>query len=63
MRAFTSKDGGLLSHFDNIDETEIGINNSSLEEMLNNIHTEANRGKNKGHLPLEHLFGFCKSFK
>ena len=62
MRALTSKDGDLLSNFDNIDETENGINNSSVKQMLINSHTEANRGKNKGHLPLEHIFGFCKTF-
>ena len=28
-----------------------------------NNHTEANRGKIEGHIPLEHMFGFCKSFK
>ena len=63
MRALTSKDGALLSHFDNIDETENGINNSSLKQMPSNNHKEANGGKIKGHLPLEHIFGFCKTFK
>ena len=61
LRALISKDGDLLSHFDN--EAENGINNSSLKQMLTNNHTEANRGKIKGHLPLEHIFGFCKTFK
>ena len=63
MRALTSKDGDLLSHFDNIDGTENGNNNSSLEQMPNNNHTEANRGIIKGHLLLELIFGFCKTFK
>ena len=31
--------------------------------MLINNHKEDNRGKIKGQLPLEHIFGFCKSFK
>ena len=31
--------------------------------MLTNNHDLANRGKIKGQLPLEHIFGFCKSFK
>ena len=31
--------------------------------MLINNHDLANRGKIKGQLPLEHIFGFCKSFK
>ena len=62
MRALTCKDGDLLSNFDNIDETQNGINNTSLKRMLINNHTEANRGKFKGQLPLEHIFGFCKTF-
>ena len=56
-------DGDLLSHFDNTDETQNGSKNTSLKEMLFNNHTEANRGKIKGHIPLEHVFGFCKTFK
>ena len=32
--------------------------------MLNDNHTVvANKGKIKGQLPLEHVFGFCKTFK
>ena len=31
--------------------------------MLINIHTDANKGKIKGHLYLEDIFGFCKSFR
>ena len=39
MRALTSKDGYLLSHFDNIDETQNGIKNNSLKQMLiNNLY-------------------------
>ena len=63
MRALTSKDGDLLSRFDNIDETEAGSNITSLKQMLFNNHTQANIGKIKGHLPLEHMFGFCKTFE
>ena len=63
MGALTSKDGDLLSHFDNTDEIEDGSKNTSLKQMLINNHTEAERGKIKGHLPLEHMFGFCKTFK
>ena len=63
MRVLTSKDGDLLSNFDKIDETPEGSNNTSLRHMLINNHTvEANRGKVKGQLPLEHIFGFCKTF-
>ena len=47
MRALTSKDGDLLSHFD-IDESQAESNNTSLKQMLINNHTvEANRGKIK----------------
>ena len=64
MRALTSKDGDLLSHFDKIDETQTESYNTSLKHMLINNHTEAvNRGKNKGQLLLEDIFGFCKTFK
>ena len=63
MRTLTSKDRDLLSLFDNIDETQNANNNNSLKQMLINNHTEDNRGKMKGLLPLEHIFGFCKTFE
>ena len=81
MRSLTSRDGDLLSQFDNINEkiarnadgtqndadTATIIQNTSLQEMLINNHNivgqEVNRGRIKGHLPLEHKFGFCKTFK
>ena len=62
-RLVTQKDGDLSTYFDIIDETENGINNSSLKQILNNNHTEANRGLIRGHLPLEYIFGFARSFK
>ena len=71
MRVVSSRDGDLLSLFDNINE-EIGANeaatsdnirNTSLNKMLITNHEAANRGKIKGQLPLEHIFGFCKTFK
>ena len=63
MRALTSKDGDLLSHFDQIDETPAASNYTSLKQMLINNHIEANRGKIRGQLLLEDIFGFCKTFK
>ena len=70
-RVVSSKDGNLLSHFDNINE-EIGANeaatsdnirSTSLNKMLNTNHEAyADQGKIKGQLPLEHIFGFCKTF-
>ena len=48
MRALTSKDGDLMSHFDNIDEIQAESNNTSIKKMLNNNHTErANQRKNQ----------------
>ena len=64
MRLLTQKDGGLSSYFDKIDETGVGIANSSLKEMLIDSHTnDDNNGKIRANLPLEHKFGFCKTFK
>ena len=63
MRLVTEKDGDLSTYFDIIDESEDKINNSSLKKILIDNHTEANRGLIRGHLPLEHIFGFERSFK
>ena len=64
MRLLTQKDGDLSSHFDKIGETEAEINNTTLKHMLINCHTnDDNRGKIRANLPLEHIFGFCKTFK
>ena len=62
MRSLKSKDGDLLSYFDKINEEN--KNNNSLNDRLINSHSVAvNRGKIKGPLPLEHIFGFCKTSK
>ena len=63
MRLVTQKDGDLSTYFDIIDESEDEINNTSLRLTLLDNHVEANRGLLVGHLPLEYLFGFCRSFK
>ena len=64
MRALTSKDRALLSHFDKIDESEAGIENISLHHhLINNHDLPANKGKLKGVLLIEHIFGFFKTFK
>ena len=66
MRSLTSKDGDLSSHFDkfNDGDTNASINNTSLKQMLIDNHTiPVNRGKVKGQLLLEDVFGFCKTFK
>ena len=72
MKAVSSRDGDLLSQFDNIDEklgadehaTTTIIQDTSLHKMLiANHENDPNRGKIKGQLPLEHIFGFCRTFK
>ena len=74
MRAISNKNGDLLSQFDNINENDIPvlerltdlppqIRSTPHQKMLINNHTDANKGKIKGYLYLEDIFGFCKSFK
>ena len=74
MRAISNKDDDLLSQFDNINENNIPVLNrladlpvqirdTPHQKMLINNHTDANKGKTKGHLYLEDIFGFCKTFK
>ena len=58
----TRNDGDLLSAFDNFNETE--ISNNSLNYILNNNHdVTVESGNIKGQLPLEQIFGFCKTFE
>ena len=69
MRVLFSKDGDLLSQFDNINEGYANANfdSTSLKKMLIDNHDiagqEVYKGKIKGQLALEDIFGFCKSFK
>ena len=74
MRAISNKDGDSLSQFDNINENDIPIlerladlppqiRYTPHQKMLINNHTDANKGKIKGYLYLEDIFGFCKTFK
>ena len=66
VRALTSKDGDLLSHFDNVNEenTLADFISTHFKQMLIDNHTEAaNKGIFKGHLPLKFMFGFCKIFE
>ena len=63
MRVLSSKDGNSLSYFDRINETQAETNNISLKHMFTDNHEEVNRGKIKGQLSLEHMFGFCRTFK
>ena len=74
MRAISNKDGDLVSQFDNINENDIPVLNriadlpvqirdTPHQKMLINNHIDANKGKIKGYLYLEDIFGFCKTFK
>ncbi len=60
----TQKDGDLSTYFDKIDEREAGIGDSLLKKLLTDSHTNIdNKGKIRANLPLEHIFGFCKTFE
>ena len=63
MRMITSKDSDLSSYFDKNGESVIDNDNPLKKILINNHAVEANKGKIKGQLPLEHIFGFCKTFK
>ena len=74
MRAISNKDGDLSSQFDNINEDDIlmleqlsnlpvQIRDTPHQRMLNNNHTDPSKGRIKGYLYLEVIFGFCKIFK
>ena len=63
MRLVTHKDGDLSTFFDIINEKEDGILDSSLKKIFINNHSDDNKGLIRGFLPLEYIFGFCKSFK
>ena len=74
MKLVSNKYGDLLCQFDNINEINIPFlermadlppqnRGTPHQKMLINKHTDANRGKIKGYLYLEDIFGFCRSFK
>ena len=69
MKVISNKDGDLLSQFDNTNENDIPIL-EKLADLLPQIrstphqkklignHTDPNKGKTKGYLYLEDIFGF-----
>ena len=59
----TSKDGDLSSYFDKNGETVLDNDNPLKQILINNHAVEANRSKIEGHLALEHIFGFRKTFE
>ena len=63
VSVLTGRDRYLLKHFDNNNETEAGIPASSLNFFFDNHGEDANKGKIKGHIPLQYIFRFCKTFK
>ena len=74
MRVISNKDGDFLSQFEKFNGNDIPIlerlanlppqiRDTFHQKMLIDNHTDANRGKIKGYLYLEDIFGFCKTFK
>ena len=63
MRLLTSKDADLSSYFDKNGESVIDNNNTLKQILINNHDIEVNKGRVKGHLALENIFGFCKTFE
>ena len=63
MRMLTSKDGDLSSYFDKNGESVLDNDNPLKKILINNHAADANKGRIKGQLALEHIFGFCKTFK
>ena len=63
MRLLTSEDDDLSSYFEKNGEAVINYDNPLKQILINNHAVEATKGKIKGQLALEHIFGFCKNFK
>ena len=66
MRVLINKDGDLLSKLDNINEGNENADfdsTSSKKMLIDNEETDADKGRIKAQIPLEHIFGFCKTFK
>ena len=63
MRLLTSKDSDLYSYFDRNGKSVIDSDNPLKQILIKNHAQEVNKGKLKGQLALEHIFGFCKTFK
>ena len=74
MKMISNKDDDLLSQFGNINENDIPLlerlndlppqtRSTPHQKMLIDNNLDANKGKIKGYLYLEDIFGFCKTFK
>ena len=73
MRLISNKNDDLLSQFGNFNENDIlfserindlppQIRDTAHQKMLLHNHTNPNKGKIKGYLNLEDIFGFCETF-
>ena len=63
MRLITSKDGDLSSYFEKNVESVLDNDNHLKQILIVNHAEDVNKGKIKGQLALEHIFGFCRTFK
>ena len=74
MKVTSNKDDDLLSQFGNINENDIPvlerladlppqIRSTPHQKMVIDNHTDPNKGRIKGYIYLEVIFGFCESFK
>ena len=74
LRVISNKDGDLSSQFDNSNEKDIPvlerladlppqIKSTTHQKTLIKNHTDPNKGKKKGYIYLEDIFGFCKTFQ
>ena len=74
MKVISNKDDDLLTQFGKINENGIPllekltdlppqIRSTPHQKMLIDNHLDAKKGKIKGYLYLEDIFGFCKTFK
>ena len=74
MKVIPINDGDFLSHFDKINEIDNPLlerladlppqnRSTPYQKMLTDNPIDANKGKIKGYLYLEDIFGFCKTFK
>ena len=63
MSLLKSKDSGLSLCFDKNGEEALDNNNPLKQIIINNHAEEVNKDKTKGQIPLEHIFGFRKTFR
>ena len=64
MGVLTSKEGDISSHCDKSNESQAETSNTSLKHLLVNNHDIAGKKSEfRGQLPIEHIFGFCQTFR